>query len=61
MIDKLKTTGNIFILKLMAIVQLPGSKTYATQMTMHYATHKADVSLSQEFQNSYPMHHVKME
>ena len=39
-----------FILQLMPNVQLPGAKSYDTQMVMHTVTCTSDVSLAREFQ-----------
>ena len=38
--------------QLMYTVQLPGSKTFDTQILMHYCTLKKDVSLAKEFQKN---------
>ena len=59
-VDGLNTTKKTFPLKLMANVQLSVSKGYDTQMEIHYATHKYDVSLAQEFQKHLPNTSCKM-
>ena len=38
-----------FLLQLISIVQLPGPKSYDTQMVMHTGTRTYDVSLASEF------------
>ena len=40
----------MFILHLMANLQLPGSKQFDTQMSVNTETQNTDVSLEQEFQ-----------
>ena len=49
-VDGFNGTENIFIFQFMENVQLPCSKGYDTQISMHSATSIADVSLSQQFQ-----------
>ena len=38
----------------MATVQLPGSKRFDTQISVHTVTKNTDVSLAQEFQKRWP-------
>ena len=40
-----------YIYKLMSNVQLPGSKTFYSQIIMHSCTHKKDASLYKQSQN----------
>ena len=49
-VDGLNDTDKRFIFKLMATVQLPGSKGYGMQMLMHSTIHKYNISLALEFQ-----------
>ena len=46
----LKVIGKIFILKSMPTVQLPGEKSYDTQMVIHNVTCTSDDILDIEFQ-----------
>ena len=49
-VDVLNATYKRFIFHLTATFQLPGSKLFYAQMTVHTATQNTDVSLAQEFQ-----------
>ena len=49
-VDGLNAIDKMFLLQLMTTVQLPGAKSYDTQMVMHTGTHTSDVSLTSEFQ-----------
>ena len=57
----LNATDKSFPFQFMRNVQLANSKGYNVHMVMHSAAHNYDVSLAVEFQNTFPMNHVKME
>ena len=47
-----------YLYKLMSTVQLPGSKTFYSQIIIHSCTHKKDASLAKQFQKHlYKEHH----
>ena len=46
----LNTIGKRYMYQLISTVQLPGSKTFDSQVLMHYCTHKKDFSLAKKFQ-----------
>ena len=49
-VDGLNVIDKRFIYKLMSNVQLPVSKTFDSQIIMHYCTQKNDASLYKQFQ-----------
>ena len=49
-VDGLNSIAKCYMYQLMYTVQLPGSKTFDTQILMHSCTPKNDVSLDKEFQ-----------
>ena len=50
MADGLNIIYKRYIYQCMSNVQLPGSKTFDSQILIHSYTHKNDVSLAREFQ-----------
>ena len=49
-VDVLNSTDKRFIFRMMDTVQIPGSKRFDTQMSVHIATQNTDVSLAQDLQ-----------
>ena len=58
-VDVLKDIDKSYIYQLMSKVQLPGSKTFDSQIIMHYCTEKNDISLTKEFQKHLFKEHYK--
>ena len=58
-VDGINAVNKRYIYKLMSNVQLPGSKTFDSQMQMHTGNQKDYVSLAQEFQHYLIKEHLK--
>ena len=59
MVDGIDDIEKRYIYKLMSNVQLPGSKTFYSQILMNYSTKNNDVILAKEFQNHLSKEHWK--
>ena len=59
MVDSLNGIDNLYIYQLMSNVQLPGSKTFGSQILMHSFTQKDDVRLAKHFQKNMSKEHRK--
>ena len=51
-VDGINAIGNRYIYQLISNVQLPGSKTFYSQILMHSCTSKNDISLAKKFQRN---------
>ena len=51
-VDGLNAIGNRFIYKLISNVQLPGSKTFDSQILINSSTQNNDVSIAKEFEKT---------
>ena len=58
-VDGLNTIYKGCMYQLMSNVQLPGSKTFDSQILMHYCTQKNDVSLAKKFQKHLSKENLK--
>ena len=59
MVDGLNAIDKHYMYQLMCNVQLPGSKTFDSQIIMHSCTPKTDASLDKEFQKNISREHRK--
>ena len=59
MVDGLNDIGKQYMYQLVSNVQLPLSKTFDSQIIMHYCTLKQYVSLHKEFQKHMSKEHRK--
>ena len=48
----LNATDKSFLFQLISTMQIPGEKTYDTQMEIHSVTPTSDVGLARQFQNA---------
>ena len=59
MVDGLNAIAKRYIYQLMSNVQLLVSKTFDSQILIHYFTHTKDISVAKKFQKHMSMDHCK--